>query len=88
MSSQVASLMSKVSLIVYIITQKRLLIHVNGSEEYPVQTIFKDDYESLTHGSSWEEINCLVHKRLFNHRRKLFILQMDAIGHQIKMCHV
>ena len=73
-SSQVASLMSKMSLIVSIIPQYRLLIHVNGIEQYPVETIFKDDYESLTHGISWKEINFHAHNRLFAHRCNFFIL--------------
>jgi len=86
MSTQVVGLMSKTSLIVYVIPQNRLLIHVNGIEQCPIETYFKDDYESLTHGSSWKEINCHVHNRLFNHHRKLFILQKDGTCHQVKKC--
>lgn len=64
-----------------------MLIYVNGIEQYPIETVFKDDYESLTHGSSWKEINCHVHNRLFDHRHKFVILQIDGIGHKLKMCH-
>ena len=64
-----------------------MLIHVDGIEQYPVQIVFKDDYESLTHGSSWKEINFHVDNRLFAHRRKLFMLQMDGKGHRLKVCH-
>lgn len=83
----IVGLMSRISLIVSVILQYRLLIHVNGIEQYPIETILKDDYESLTHGISWKEINYHVHNRLFDHRRKLYILQMDGICHRFKMCH-
>ena len=42
----------KMSLIVFVIPQYRLLIHVNSIEQYPIDTVFKYDYESLTHGIS------------------------------------
>ena len=87
MLNKVAGLMSRISLIVYVITQNRLLIHVNGIEQYPIETVFKDDYESLTHGISWKEINFHVHNRLFNHLRKLCILHIDGTVHRFKMCH-
>ena len=87
MFNQVASLMSRVSLIVSVIPQNRLLIHVDGIKQYPVEYVFKNDYESLTHGSSWKEINYHVHNRLFDHRSKLFIVQMDGTNHLFKMCH-
>jgi len=74
MSSQISSLMSRISLIFSVILQNRLLIHVHGIEQHPVETVFKDDYESVTHGCSWKEINCYVHNRLFDHCCKLFIL--------------
>jgi len=74
MLNQVAGLMSRVYLIVSVISKNRLLIHVNGIKQYPVETIFKDDYESLTHGISWKEINFQFYNRLFNHCRKLCIL--------------
>ena len=54
MSCQVVGLMSKTSLIIFVIPHNRLLIHVISIEQYPVETIFKDDYESLTHGISWK----------------------------------
>jgi len=74
-SSQVASMMSKISLNVSVIPQYRLLVHVNGYiEQYLVETVLKDVYESLTRGTSWKEVNCHVHNRLFNHLRKLYIL--------------
>jgi len=73
-TSHVAGLMSKMSLIASVIPQYRLSIHVNGIEQYPIETIFKDDYESLTHGISWKEVNFHVHNRLFNHLFKFFIL--------------
>ena len=75
------------SLIVSIIRQYTLLIYVNSIEQYPVEIVFKDDYESITHGSSWKETNCHVHKRLFYHCHKLFILQMDETDHRLKRCH-
>ena len=53
-SSQVAHLMSKKSLIVAVIPQYRLLIHVNSIEQYLVEIVFKDVYESLIHGISWK----------------------------------
>jgi len=74
MSTQVVGLMSEMYLIVSVVPQYRLLIHVNGIKQYLVDTIFKDDYESLTHGILWKEINFHVHNRLIDHRRKLFIL--------------
>jgi len=80
-------MMSKNSLIVSIIPQYILLMHVNGIEQYPIEIAFKDDYESLTHGISWKENNCHIHNKLFDHLRKLFILQMDGTGHRFKMCH-
>ena len=83
----IAGLMSRISLSVSVIPQYRLLIHVNGIEQYLIETIFKDDYESLTHGILWKEINYHVHNRLFAHRRKFFILQMYGTGHRLKMCH-
>lgn len=49
MFNQVVGLMSRISLIISVIPQNRLLIHVDGIEQYPVETIFKYDYESLTH---------------------------------------
>lgn len=55
-SSQVVGLMSKKYLIVSFIPQYRLLICVNSIEQYPVETIFKDVYESLIHGTSWKEV--------------------------------
>lgn len=61
-------------MIVSVVLQHRLLIHGNGIEQYPIETIFKDDYGSLTHGISWKEINCHFYNRLFNHRCKCFIL--------------
>ena len=78
--------MSKVSLIVSLISQNRLFIHVDGIKQHPVETIFKG-YESLTHGSSWKEINFHVNNMLFSHRRKLFIQRMEETGHQIKRYH-
>lgn len=50
-SSQIVGLMSKMSLIVFLIPQYRLLIHVNSIEQYPIETIFKYIYESLIHGT-------------------------------------
>lgn len=85
MSRQVASFMSRIYLTIFFIPQNRLLIHVNGIEQYPVETIFKDNYESLTHGISWKEVNSHVHNRVFDHHHKLFVFQMDGTGHQIKM---
>ena len=87
MSSQVDGLMSKMSLIVSVILQYIFLIHVNSIEQYPIVTVFKDDYESLIHGISWKEINFHVHNRLFSHHRKLCILQMDEMGHRLKRYH-
>ena len=72
--------MRKTSLIISVIPQDRLLIHVKSIEQYHVEIVFEDDYESLTHVISWKEINCHVHNRLFDHHRKLFILQMDGTG--------
>jgi len=66
--------MSKMSLIVSVILQYRFLIHAKSIEQYPVETVFKDMYESLIHGTSWKEVNYHVYNRLFNHLRKLFIL--------------
>ena len=87
MSSQVASLMSKKSFIVSVIPQNRLLIHFDGIEKYLVETVFKDDYESLTHCYSWKEINFHIHNTLFDHLHKLSKLQMDGTGHRLKKCH-
>ena len=50
-SIQVAGLMSKMSLIVSVIPQYRLLIHAKIIEQYPVEIVFKDVYESLIHGT-------------------------------------
>jgi len=77
----------KMSLIVSVITQNRFLIHVESIEQNPIETFFDDDYESLTHGSSWKEINSHVHNRLFDHRHKLFILQMYGTCQSTKTCH-
>ncbi len=73
MSIQVTGLMSRIYLIVCVIPQNRLSIHVDGIKQHLVETAFKD-FESLTHGSSWKEINSHVLNRLFSHHRKLFIL--------------
>lgn len=75
------------SLIFLVIPRNRLLIHVKSIEQYPVEIVFKDVYESLIHGISWKEINFHDHNRLFNHLCKFFILLMDGKAHQFKMCH-
>lgn len=46
--------MLRMSLIVSIILQYRLLINVNSIEQYLVEIIFKYDYESLAHGILWK----------------------------------
>jgi len=53
-TSQVVGMMSKMALIVSVILQHILLIHVNSIEQYPIETVFKDVYESLIHGISWK----------------------------------
>ena len=73
-SSQILGIMSRISLLVSVVPQYRLLIHVNSIEQYPVEIFFKDVYESLIHGTSWKEVNFHVHNRLFDHLRKLYIL--------------
>jgi len=50
-SSQVAGMMSKMSLIFFVIPKNRMLIHVKSIEQYPVEIVFKDMYESLIHGT-------------------------------------
>jgi len=80
MLNQVAGLMSKVSLIVPLISQNILFIHFDGIKQHPVEIVFKD-CESLTHGFSWKEFNFHVDNKLFSHRRKLCILQMDETCH-------
>ena len=86
MSTQVAGLMSSISLIVFVIPQNRLFIHVDGIKQHSVETGFKD-CESLTYGSSSKEFNCHVYSRLFAHCRKLFILWMDETGHRLEKYH-
>ena len=70
-------MMSRMSLSVSDIPQNRLLIHVKRNEQYALEPIFKDVYESLIHGTSVKEVNFHVYNRLFNHVRKLCIMQMD-----------
>jgi len=77
----------RMSLDVSVIPQNRLLVHVNSIEQYSIETIFKDVYESLIHGTSWKEVNFHVHNRLFDHLRKLYILLMDRIGHKFRGFH-
>lgn len=86
MLNQVTSLMSKVLLIISIISQNRLFIQVYGIKQHPLDIVFKD-CESLTHDSSWKEFNCHVDNKLFSHRHKLFVLQMEETGHRSKKCH-
>lgn len=73
-SSQLAGMMSRMSLNVSVTPQNRLLVHVKSIKQYLVEIVFKDVYESLIHGTSWKEVNCHVHNRFFNHLRKLCIL--------------
>ena len=86
MINQVAGLMPRLYFIVFVFPQNRLFIHVDGNKQHPVEIVFKD-YESLTHVSSWKEFNFHVYSNLFSHRRKLFILQLEGIGHRQKKCH-
>jgi len=78
---------SKESLNILVIPESRLLIPIRCIEQSSTNTVFKDVSKSLTHDSSWKESNCHVDNRLFTHRHKLIIMQMEETGHRIKMYH-
>lgn len=82
-SSQVIDVKSKSkdSLNISVIPERRLLIPIKCIEQHSTNTIFKDDFESLTHDSSWRESNFHVHNKLFAHHRKLAILRIEETVH-------
>lgn len=78
---------SKESLSISVTPESRLLIPIRCVQKSSTNTIFRDVFESLTHDSLWKEYNFHVDNRVFAHHHKLFILQMEEIGHQIERYH-
>jgi hypothetical protein len=71
--NKVVDMLSRPSVNASIVLQHSSLAHESYIEQYAKDAYFKDVYETLTHGTTVEELDYHVHDKLLYHLGKLCI---------------